>query len=339
MKFDFSDDQHEIKRTARDLLTTRSTLERVRAAAEARAYDDGLWSELVELGWPGIAIAEDHGGGGLGVVELATLLEEGGYALAGSPLLATAACGLVLQAAAADDLKAAWLPRLASGEITGTVGTAGGLVPDADAAAVILLVEDGGATARLLTREQAAVEPVDAIDPTRRYARVSAAPGTGHALSGDLVAGLDRARIAIAAELVGLSARALEMTVEYVKDRKQFGVPVGSFQAVQHRCAQMLLDTEGARSATYFAAWAADADPERLAEGAALAKASASHAGREVTASAIQAHGGIGFTWEADVHWFYKRAQLDAAYLGGAGSQRARLAHIAAAKVAAAATG
>lgn len=337
MKFDFSDDQHEIKRTARDLLTKRSTLERVRAAAEARAYDDGLWSELVELGWPGIAIAEDHGGGGLGVVELATLLEEAGYALAGSPFLATAACGLVLQEAAADDLKAAWLPRLASGEVTGTVGAAGGLVPDADAAAVILLVEDDGATARLLTREQASVEPVDAIDPTRRYARVSAAPGTGHVLSGDLVAGLDRARIAVAAELVGLSARALEMTVEYVKDRKQFGVPVGSFQAVQHRCAQMLLDTEGARSATYFAAWAADADPERLAEGAAMAKASASHAGREVTASAIQAHGGIGFTWEADVHWFYKRAQLDAAYLGGAGTQRARLARIAAAKVAAAA--
>ncbi|WP_372789773.1 acyl-CoA dehydrogenase family protein [Paraconexibacter sp.] len=334
MNFDFSDDQHEIKRTARDLLGKRSTLERVRAAAESRAYDESLWAELVELGWPGIAIAEEHGGGGLGVVELATLLEEGGYALAGSPFLATAVCGLVLQEAAAEDLQATWLPRLASGEVTGTVGAVDGLVPDAEAAAVIVLVEDGGASARLLTREQASVEPVDAIDPTRRYARVSAAPGVGHALSGDLTAALDRGRIAVSAELVGISARALEMSVEYVKERKQFGVPVGSFQAVQHRAAQMLLHTEGARSATYFAAWAADADPSRLAEGAALAKAAASEAGREVTASAIQVHGGIGFTWEADVHWFYKRAQVDAAYLGGAGSHRATLARIAAAKVA-----
>jgi alkylation response protein AidB-like acyl-CoA dehydrogenase len=105
-------------------------------------------------------------------------------------------------------------------------------------------------------------------------------------------------------------------------------VPVGAFQAVSHRCAQMLLGVESARSATYFAAWAADADPERLAEGASLAKAAASEAGRDVTASAIQAHGGIGFTWEADVHWLYKRAQLGAALLGGAGVHRARLAQL-----------
>jgi alkylation response protein AidB-like acyl-CoA dehydrogenase len=122
--------------------------------------------------------------------------------------------------------------------------------------------------------------------------------------------------------------RALTMTVEYVKDRKQFGVPVASYQAVSHRCAQMLLDTEKARSTAAFAAWTADADPERLAETAAMAKAAASDAGREVTAAAIQMHGGIGFTWEADVHWLYKRAQIDAVLLGGAGSHRAQLAAI-----------
>ena len=130
--------------------------------------------------------------------------------------------------------------------------------------------------------------------------------------------------------------RALSMTVEYVKERRQFGVPVGSYQAVSHRCAQMLLDTEKARSTTAFAAWTADADPERLAEAAAMAKAAASDAGREVTASAIQAHGGIGFTWEADVHWLYKRAQLDATLLGGAGRHRARIAAILADKAGAA---
>ena len=143
----------------------------------------------------------------------------------------------------------------------------------------------------------------------------------------------ERVRIILAAELLGVCQRALEMTLEYVKDRKQFGVPVGSFQAVAHRCAQMLRDTESVRSATYFAAWAAESDPERLPEAAALAAAAAADAGREVTASAIQAHGGIGFTWEADVHWLYKRAQLDVALLGGARRHRATLARLAAARV------
>ena len=141
----------------------------------------------------------------------------------------------------------------------------------------------------------------------------------------------------MAAELVGVCQRALDMTLAYVKERKQFGVAVGAFQAVQHRCAAMLLHTESARSATYFAAWAADAEPERLPEAASLAKAAASTAGREVTAGAIQAHGGVGFTWEADVHWLFKRAQVDAALLGGATAHRARLARLAAARVASAA--
>ena len=175
-------------------------------------------------------------------------------------------------------------------------------------------------------------EPVDSIDPTRRYGLLEAeAAGAGEALSAGAA---DRIRIVIAAEVLGVCQRALEMTLEYVKDRKQFGVPVGSFQSVSHRCAQMLLQTESARSATYFAAWAADADPDRLAEAAAMAAAAAAEAGREVTASAIQAHGGIGFTWEADVHWLYKRAQLDAALLGGGRRHRAALARLAAARVA-----
>src|SRR6202051_3690775 len=129
------------------------------------------------------------------------------------------------------------------------------------------------------------------------------------------------------------------MTVAYVKERRQFGVPVGAYQAVSHRCAQMLLETEKARSTAAFAAWAADAEPGRLPEAAAMAKAAASDAGREVTGSAIQAHGGIGFTWEADVHWLYKRALLDAALLGGANQQRAHLAGILAEHVSASALG
>jgi alkylation response protein AidB-like acyl-CoA dehydrogenase len=207
------------------------------------------------------------------------------------------------------------------------VGGAAELVIGAPEAQVIVLIEEGR-TARVLAAEEAEVEPIASIDSTRSTARVSAPEDAGEPLEGDVAAGVDRALVAVSSELVGVSDRALEMTVAYVKERRQFGVSVGSYQAVSHRCAQMLLDTEKARSTAAFAAWTADADPERLPEAAAMAKAAASDAGREVTSSAIQAHGGIGFTWEADVHWLYKRAQLDAALLGGAKVQRAHLAAI-----------
>ncbi len=331
MNFDFSDDQHEIKRTARDLLTSRSSLERVRTAAESGTPDPALWAELRELGWPGIAVAEEHGGQGLGAVELGILLEELGYAIAVTPLLGTALAAAAIEHGGDDVQRERWLGGLAAGELRGALGPAGGLIPDAPGADVLVLL-DGDGGARLVAAADAAIETVAAVDPTRAYGRVDAG-GAGELLAGDVDAGVDRAMVAVAAELVGLCQRALDMTVAYVKDRKQFDVPVGAFQAVSHRCAQMLLQTEAARSATYFAAWAADAAPERLAEGAAMAKAASSEAGRDVTASAIQAHGGIGFTWEADVHWLYKRAQLDALLLGGAGSHRARLAHMVAGRV------
>ena len=331
MKFDFSEDQHEIRRTAKDLLAKRSTMSKVREAAEAKAYDASLWKELAELGWPGVAISEDNGGGGLGVVELASLMEESGYSLAGSPLLASAAAGLAIQEAGSDSQKAEWLPGLASGELKGSFGVEGALFPDAEGADVIVSISADGGYAVVGAGSGFQVEAVDAIDPTRRYATVT---GSGEAMPGDVEAALSLVAIITSAELVGISLRNLEMTVEYVKDRKQFGKPVGSFQAVQHRCAQMLLHTESARSATYFAAWAADADRSRLSEGASLAKAAASTAGVESGNSAIQAHGGIGFTWEADVHWLYKRAQMDAAYVGGTKVHRANLAKIAAGAVA-----
>ncbi|HTZ88044.1 MAG TPA: acyl-CoA dehydrogenase family protein, partial [Solirubrobacteraceae bacterium] len=199
------------------------------------------------------------------------------------------------------------------------------LVIGAPDAQVIVLVEADG-SARAIAAEDVELTPIESIDPTRSAASVSAGDA-GEELPDGCV-GLGRALISVSSELVGVCDRALAMTVEYVKDRKQFGVPVGSYQAVSHRCAQMLLDTEKARSTAAFAAWTADADPERLAEAAAMAKAAASDAGREVTAAAIQMHGGIGFTWEADVHWLFKRAQLDAALLGGAKRHRARIASI-----------
>jgi alkylation response protein AidB-like acyl-CoA dehydrogenase len=323
MRFTLSEDQQEIKRTAHDLLANRSPMAKVREAAEAGAYDDALTGELGELGWPGIAVSEEHGGQGLGIVELAVLLEELGYACAPVPFLGSALAALAIEHAGSTEQQQRWLPGLASGELRGALGAADTLIPDAPGADVVVVVDAAAGTAHVAD----GVEAVESVDPTRRHGRATA---TGEPLAGDAAAAVDRALVAVSAELVGVCQRALDMTVEYVKERKQFGVPVGSFQAVHHGAAQMLLDTEGGRAATYYAAWAADAEPARVPMAAAMAKAWTSDAGRSVTGAAIQLHGGIGFTWEADVHWLYKRAQLDSALLGSAGVHRARIAALAA---------
>jgi len=321
--FDLTEDQREIRDVAHDLLNARSPFVKVREAADAQRYDERLWGEIVQLGWPGIAVSEQYGGQGLGAVELAVLLEELGYACAATPFLSSSVATAVIGACGTDEQRARWLPGLASGELTAGIGTAE-LAADGDGAAVAILLD--GDQARLLPAPQ--TTPLTTIDPTRRFATLQ---GEGEPLG---VGAAARVHAAVSAEVVGVCQRALDMTLEYVKERKQFGVAVGSFQAVAHRCAQMLLHTESARSTAYFAAWAADAEPTRLSEAAALAAAAAATGGREVTGSAIQAHGGIGFTWEADVHWLYKRAQLDSALLGGAGRHHATLARAAAARTA-----
>ena len=335
MDFGLTDDQREIQRTARELLADRASPERVREHAEAGRTDEALWQQLSELGWPGIAVAEEHGGQGLGQIELSTLCEELGRSVAPVPFLATVMAATVIQQDGSPDQRERWLPSLAAGTTIGALGTAvdgtAELVIGGREAGVFVLIEEDG-SGRLVSAEEADVTPVDSVDPTRSTARVSTSAGEPIG-DGGACAGLGRALVSVSSELVGVCDRALSMTVEYVKERRQFGVPVGSFQAVSHRCAQMLLETEKARSTAAFAGWTADADPEGLAEAAAMAKVCASSAGREVTAGAIQMHGGIGFTWEADVHWLYKRAQLDAALLGGAKRHRARLAAILAERV------
>ena len=239
MDFGFSDEQQQIKATARELLTERSPVPaRPRGGGGARRRRRAV-GELRALGWPGIAVAEEHGGQGLGAVELAILLEELGYAVAATPFLGTALAAFALQHGGTDAQRARWLPGLASGELTGGFGRPG-LVADADGAAVIVLIEDGAARGSIAGAD-ADVTRLETIDPTRRYAQVA---GEGPALGGD-VAG--RSAGALAAELVGVCQRALDMTVAYVSERRQFGVPVGAFQAVAHRCAEMLLHTEGAR--------------------------------------------------------------------------------------------
>jgi alkylation response protein AidB-like acyl-CoA dehydrogenase len=332
MNFDFTDDQRAIKETARDLLASRFKLERLRELAESKSYGDDAWSEISELGWPGIFIPEEHGGQGLGILELVILLEELGYVLAPLPFLSNAAAGLVLQETGSTDR----LEGVASGQARGTVGLVkdgrANLVPDADDADFIVLID--GTDATLVERGDAQVEPIDAIDPTRRYATVQA--NGGEAL-GDASRARDLIALAVAAELVGISQRALEMAVEYAKDRKQFDRPIGAYQAVSHQCAEMLKQVEGARSLVYYAGWAADAAPDEFSLAASMAKAYASDAGWHVTASALQVHGGIGFTWEHDLHWFLKRAKTDGVLFGSARDHRERVAELAGMGAAAAA--
>jgi alkylation response protein AidB-like acyl-CoA dehydrogenase len=308
MNFDRNDEQRAIAETARDLLAARGTSE-------------GLWSELCDLGWPGIAVSEEQGGGGLGLLELAILIEEHGYACARTPLLGTTLAALAIDQCGDEKLRVELLPGLGAGKSTGALARSEGdeLIPDADPGALLVVASLQSGEGRVA--RSGGVEAIEAIDPTRAHGRL-VADGEGEALAGDLRPTLARAAVVVAAELVGLCRRALELTLDYIKDRHQFGVPVGSFQAVQHGAAQMLRDTESAAVLVGHAAWVGDHDPGRLADAAAMAKASASAAGRSVTAAAIQLHGGIGFTWEADLHWLYKRAQVDAAYLGSAQGHR-----------------
>jgi alkylation response protein AidB-like acyl-CoA dehydrogenase len=295
MNFDLSDDQRDIQRSAKEMLAARFKLEEVRRLAleEERGFTDAQWEEMVNLGWPDLL--DD-----LGVVELAVIAEELGYALAPTPL------------------QSHWAARIAAGDFEGrgTVGYRDGdswLVPYADSADVVVL---GGEIVELTSSPTR----VEALDPTRPLFRVTAAGGDA--------APDDRHLVLLAAENVGVAQRTLEMSVAYATERKQFGRPIGTNQAVSHRCAQMLLEIEGARALVYNAAWSLDHDPDNAALPSAMAKAWASDAGPRVVASAIQVHGGIGFTWESDLHFFLKRAEANARTLGNAREQRARIADL-----------
>ncbi len=325
MNFDLSDEQREIKNTAKEFLAARYKSEKVRELAEARSYDDALWDQIVELGWPGIAIPEEYGGQGLGMVELALLCEELGYACAPSPFLSNAIAGLILTEGGSDEQRSSWLPGIASGEALGAAALDPedpALVADADRAAILLLpAADAG---RLVEPGDAELEPLELIDATRSFARVSAPGGDELAVE----TGMYRAMVALAGELTGVAQRAMEMAVDYARERQQFGRPIGSYQAVSHRCAEMLYDVEESRSLGYYAAWCADAEPESLPLAAHMAKARASDAAWSVTSSALQVFGGIGFTWEHDLQFWLKRARVDGQLLGSSGQHRDRVAEL-----------
>jgi alkylation response protein AidB-like acyl-CoA dehydrogenase len=361
--FDLTDEQQAIKATAHDFLASRFKSARMR---EIAASDDGTdaagWSEMAELGWAGLAVPEEWGGQGLGIVELAVLFEEMGYALAPSPLFSNTIAGLALTLCGSDDLRERYLRPLAAGEVRGTpaLWDAGSpitpgdftMAARADGDEVILdgektLVMDAAgadfflvATAdgrRHLVESGADGVTVTAetgIDPTRRFSSVGlegvrvAAADTLPGAAADYYPVFHRLCVALAAESTGIAQRTMEMAVEYAKDRQQFGRPIGAYQAVSHRCAQMLLETENARSAVYGAAWAADAEPESLPLAASMAKAYAGDAGWRVPDASIQVHGGIGFTWEHDLHFFLKRGRSNAAIFGDSKWHRERVADV-----------
>ena len=191
MNFDFTDDQQAIKKTAHEFLASRFKLDKVRRLAEAGEYDDGIWNEISELGWPGIFIPEELGGQGLGVVELVILAEELGYVAAPTPFLSNAAAGLAIQFGGSDEQKSRLLPGIASGESLGTVGIvadgSASLVPDAELTDFIVLFDNGGAS--VVETGSATIERVDTIDSTRQFSRV---PGAGEPLEGDVQGALDR---------------------------------------------------------------------------------------------------------------------------------------------------
>jgi alkylation response protein AidB-like acyl-CoA dehydrogenase len=361
MYFDLTDEQQAIKSTARDFLASRFKSERMREiAASDDGFDSDGWAEMAELGWPGLALSEEWGGQGLGIVDLAVLSEEMGYALAPSPLFSNTIAGLALAECGSDEQRERWLRPLALGEKRGTPAlwdagspaTPGGFTMEAraDGDGVILdgekiLVMDAAsadffvvATAdgrRHLVEcgaDGVTVTPEPAIDPTRRFSSVRfdgvrvAATDTLPGEEADYYPVFFRLCVALAAESTGIAQRTMEMAVEYAKDRQQFGRPIGAYQAVSHRCAQMLLETENARSAVYGAAWAADAEPESLPLAASMAKAYASDAGWRVPNASIQVHGGIGFTWEHDLHFFLKRGRSNAAIFGDSKWHRERVA-------------
>jgi alkylation response protein AidB-like acyl-CoA dehydrogenase len=368
MRFAFTEEQEELRATARAFLAERSSSERVRAASETEAgFDAETWKRIGgELGWAAVAIPEEHGGLGLGAVELCALLEPMGEALLCAPFFASVCLGAqaVLEAGTAQQ-RDAWLPAIAAGERTATLAfegpdggepavaaradgagwvLSGGVAQVLDGASADLLVvvahADDGLALFAVPGDAAGLarRALPTLDRTRRLAalelrdvRVPANARLGGAGAGTRAAlerTLDRARIALAAEQVGGAQRCLDLAVAYAKERVQFGRPIGSFQAIKHRLAELMVRVETARSAAWWASGVAALgdDAAELARVASLAKAWSSEAFFHCAAECLQVHGGVGFTAEYDVHLYLKRARAGEAFLGDPAWQRERIA-------------
>jgi alkylation response protein AidB-like acyl-CoA dehydrogenase len=366
MNFAFSEEQEELRRSVRRFLEDKSPSTEVRRLMETtEGFDKAVWDQMAnQLGLQALAIPEEYGGVGFGYVELTVVFEEMGAALLCAPYFATVALAANALLSSGDEAaKKDLLPGIASGETIATLAltedsgrwdtdgitlaaTRKGdewkldghkmFVIDGQNANLVLVAAktdkgvslfavDGGAAGMTTTS-------LATMDQTRKQARIEFA-STPARLVGDeggaapvLSRTLDLAAVALAAEQVGGAQRCLDMAVEYAKTRIQFGRPIGSFQAIKHKCADMLLEVESAKSAAYYAGWAAAEDSEELPVVASLAKSYCSEAYFHAAAENIQIHGGIGFTWEHDAHLYFKRAKSSELMLGDPSYHRELLA-------------
>jgi alkylation response protein AidB-like acyl-CoA dehydrogenase len=349
VNFAFNEEQEELRKTVRQFLENKSSEAAVREQMDTEnGFDPAVWSQMGEqLGLQGLVIPEEFGGSGYGYIELVVILEEMGRALLCAPFFSSVVLAAnTLMHSGDDAAKSAHLPGIASGETIATVafteengrwdeaGITATATADGDTYKLNgtkLYVLDGH-TANLLivaARTDAGVSlfAVDGdasgvtrtalatMDQTRKQAKVELADAPGTLIGTDgggwatLERVLDLAAVGLAAEQVGGAQKCLEMAVQYAKDRVQFGRPIGSFQAIKHKCADMLLEVESAKSAAYYAGWAASELNEELPSVASLAKAYCSEAYFHAAAENIQIHGGIGFTWEHPAHLYFKRAK------------------------------
>jgi alkylation response protein AidB-like acyl-CoA dehydrogenase len=359
-------EQDELRASVRRFLAARAPLTRVRELMESEdGTDRSVWEQAgTQLGLQGLAIPEAYGGAGFSFAEQAIVLEEFGAALYGGPYLASAVLAATALLASQDEgARRDLLPGIASGEVIATLAfteddgswdpasirmsaTKDGaewkldgrksFVLDGHSAGLLLVVASTTAGLSLFAVAGAAAgltrTALPTLDQTRKLARLefSDVPGRLIGSPGDAAAVLDRtldvAAIALAAEQLGGAQRALDMAVEYAKIRHQFGRPVGSFQAIKHRCSDLLLEVESLRSAICYAAAAVAEGSAEVPVIAPLVKAYASETFFHVAAENIQIHGGIGFTWEHDAHLYFKRAKSSELFLGDGDYHRARLA-------------
>jgi alkylation response protein AidB-like acyl-CoA dehydrogenase len=366
MNFGFSEEQEELRKMVRRFLEEKSPEGEVRRLmATDEGYDPAVWAQMAnELALQGLGIPEEFGGQGFGPVELYVVFEEMGAALLCSPYFSTVALAAnAVLLVGTDKDKSTYLPAMASGDtiatlaITDDAGEWGltttsttatqsrdgyelngvrSYVTDGSLATLILVpaMTDKGLSLFAVQGDAAGLsrELLATMDQTRKQSRLefSKTPAIlvgveGEALEG-LTTTLQMAAAALAAEQVGGAQRVLDASVEYAKNRVQFGRPIGSFQAIKHKCADMLLDVESAKSAAYYAAWAAQERNDELPIAASLAKSFCSEAFFHCAAENIQIHGGIGFTWEHPAHLYFKRAKSSELFLGDPAYHRELLA-------------
>jgi alkylation response protein AidB-like acyl-CoA dehydrogenase len=340
MHFAFTDQQIEFRDAVRQVLAKECTPDDLRVAFETPAARTPRWSVLADLGVVGLSAPVARGGLGLGLVDLVPLLEEAGRVALPEPLLETTALTVPLLAEVEGPDRgtvAVWLESIAAGGLAGVVGpplSGSGPVAGADGGDLFVLPLAGGPDGpevHVLESAGITVTPVPSLDPTRRLGTIEWDPSPDTLVaSGTAAASLigrttDRAAVATAAELLGLTQRMITLAADYARERHQFGKPIGSFQAVKHLLAGAQVKLEFARPVVYGAAWSLDEGDPAASRAASTAKAYASDAATEAARVSLQVHGAIGYTWECDLHLFLKRAWALAEAWGSAADHRSRV--------------